>query len=85
VSGHTWARVVGVGVVSVSAIVQFTFLAAYPFWSTTVIAVDVFFPYLAAIVYLVARGRGMSERQSAAFGEMKAAQDDYIKSVARTS
>jgi hypothetical protein len=70
--------------VSVSAIVQVTFLAAYPF-STTVIAVEVLFPFLAAVVYLVARGWGMSERQSAAFGEMKAAQDDYIKSVARTS
>jgi cytochrome bd-type quinol oxidase subunit 2 len=70
--------------VSVSAIVQVAFLAAYPF-STTVIAVDVFFPLLAAVVYLVARGWGMSERQSAAFGEMNSAQDDYIKSVARTS
>lgn len=75
---------VGVGVVSVSAIVQFTFLATYPFWSTTVIAVDVFFPFLAAVVYLVARGRGMSEPQSAAFGELKAVQDDF-KSVARSS
>ena len=66
-----------------SAIVQVAFLAAYPF-STTVIAVDVFFPFL-AVVYLVARGWGMAERQSAAFGEITSAEDDYIKSVAQTS
>jgi hypothetical protein len=43
--GQTWARVVGVVMASVSAIVHFAFLAAYPFWSTIVIALDVFVIY----------------------------------------
>lgn len=43
------------------------------------------FPFLTALVYLITRGRGMAERQSAAVGSMKAAQDEYIKSVAGSS
>jgi hypothetical protein len=43
--GQTWARVTGVVIVSVSALVQFAFLAAYPFWSAIVIAVDVLVIY----------------------------------------
>jgi len=42
-------------------------------------------PLLTALVYLIARGRGMAERQAAAWGSAKAAQDDYIKSVAGSS
>jgi len=45
VVGQTWARVTGVVIVSVSALVQFAFLAAYPFWSAIVIAVDVLVIY----------------------------------------
>ncbi|MFG1625531.1 PLDc N-terminal domain-containing protein [Kribbella sp. NPDC049227] len=45
----------------------------------------VFFPLLTALVYLIARGRGMAERQAAAWGSAKAAQDEYIKSVAGSS
>jgi predicted PurR-regulated permease PerM len=45
----------------------------------------IFFPFLTAVVYLIARGPGMAERQSAAFDEAKTAQDRYIKSVAGSS
>jgi SNF family Na+-dependent transporter len=45
----------------------------------------IIFPFLTALVYLIARGRGMAERQAAAWGSARAAQDDYIKSVAGSS
>ena len=41
-SGYTWARVVGIAVATISALVNFSFIAAYPFWSMIVIAMDVF-------------------------------------------
>jgi hypothetical protein len=44
-SGQTWARVVGVIVAIASAVLNFAFLAAYPFWSSIVIAMDVFVIY----------------------------------------
>jgi hypothetical protein len=40
-AGHMWARVVGVLVALVSAVVNLGFLAAYPFWSAIMIALDV--------------------------------------------
>jgi len=43
--GQTWARVTGVVLAVVSALVNITFLAAYPLWSTLVIAVDVIVIY----------------------------------------
>jgi hypothetical protein len=39
-------------------------------------------PFLTALVYLLARGRGMAERQLAAAQANKDAADNYIKSVA---
>jgi hypothetical protein len=42
----------------------------------------VFLPFLTALVYLIARGRGMAERQAASVMEMKAQQDAYIRDVA---
>jgi predicted PurR-regulated permease PerM len=42
----------------------------------------IFLPFLTALVYLIARGRGMAERQAATVGRMQEAQDAYIKSVA---
>ena len=42
----------------------------------------VFLPFLTAIVYLIARGRGMSERSAEAAQQIRKAQDEYIKSVA---
>ena len=40
-SGQTWARVVGIIVVSISALANFMFLPYYPLWSTLIIALDV--------------------------------------------
>ncbi|MFD7072896.1 SHOCT domain-containing protein [Nocardioides sp. NPDC059952] len=45
----------------------------------------VFLPFLTAIIYLIVRGKGMAERQSVAFQDARAAQDDYIRSVAGAS
>ncbi|HEX6499354.1 MAG TPA: hypothetical protein VF054_10025 [Micromonosporaceae bacterium] len=52
---QTWARVVGVILAGVSAIVNMAFIPAYPFWSLAVIALDV------VVIYaLVAHGREMT-------------------------
>ena len=42
----------------------------------------IFLPFVTAVVYLIARGRGMGERQEAQVREVKQAQDDYIRQVA---
>ena len=44
-TGRTWARAVGVIVASISAILNFAFIAAFPVWSLTIIALDVFVIY----------------------------------------
>jgi hypothetical protein len=44
----------------------------------------IFVPYLTALVYIIARGRGMSERQMAAAREARSETDAYIKHVAAT-
>jgi hypothetical protein len=41
-SGQTWARVVGIILASISALVNFAFIPYYPFWSLAIIALDVF-------------------------------------------
>jgi uncharacterized protein (DUF983 family) len=46
--------VIGVILAVVSAVLNFAFIAAYPFWSTIVIALDVFIIYA-----LTAHGREM--------------------------
>ncbi len=45
----------------------------------------VLLPLIAALVYLIARGRGMAERQQAYLKRQIAAQDEYIRSVAGTN
>jgi len=45
----------------------------------------IFLPVITAIVYIVARGRGMSARQQASVQRAKSDTDSYIKSVAGTS
>ena len=45
----------------------------------------VFVPFLTVLVYLIARGRGMSERSAAQAKSIQAAQDAYIQQVAGVS
>ena len=42
----------------------------------------VFVPWLGALIYLIARGRSMTERQLASAQKMRADQEEYIKDVA---
>ena len=42
----------------------------------------VFLPWVGALVYLIARGRSMSARQTAAAAEKESAQKEYIQQVA---
>ena len=42
----------------------------------------IFVPWLGALIYLIARGRSMGERQMAAIADAQAQQEKYIKSVA---
>jgi hypothetical protein len=41
-AGQTWARVLGIFLALLSAIVNFAFIPYYPFWALTIIAVDIF-------------------------------------------
>ena len=50
--GQMWARVLGVAMAGISAVMNFAFIAAYPFWCLTVIALDVF-----VILALTVHGR----------------------------
>ncbi len=54
-------------------------------WKAVWIIFLVFVPFLTLLVYLIARGKGMAERGAAQAREYKAAQDQYIKSVAVSS
>lgn len=42
----------------------------------------IFLPVITALIYLIARGRGMAERQSASAQSARASTDDYIRTVA---
>jgi len=54
-------------------------------WKAVWIIFLIFVPFLTLLVYLIARGKGMAERGAAQAREYKAAQDQYIKSVASVS
>jgi hypothetical protein len=41
-------------------------------------------PFLSALIYLIARGRGMAERQAGAARQAQAETEQYIQSVAST-
>ena len=45
----------------------------------------IFVPWVGALIYLIARGRSMAERQMAAAKQQQAAQADYIRDLAGTS
>src|ERR1700712_3884011 len=51
-AGQTWARILGVGLVMVNAVVNLAFLAASPAWSVIAISLDVLVIYA-----LIAHGR----------------------------
>lgn len=53
--GAVWARVVGVGVAIISAVLNFMWLPYYPVWAIVVIALDVF-----VIWALTAHGRDVA-------------------------
>ncbi|MBL5974178.1 MAG: hypothetical protein D3X82_10560 [Candidatus Leucobacter sulfamidivorax] len=42
----------------------------------------IFVPLITALIYLIARGRGMAERNAAAAKQVQDAQDQYIRQVA---
>jgi type VI protein secretion system component VasK len=54
-------------------------------WKALWIIFLIIFPFLAALVYLIARGRGMGERQAGQMRRAQAASDQYIQSVAGRS
>ena len=54
-------------------------------WKALWIIFLIIFPFLAALIYLIARGRGMAERQAGAVQNAQAATDQYIQSVASRS
>ena len=51
-------------------------------WKALWIVFLIIFPFLAAFIYLIARGRGMAERQAGEMRKAQVATDQYIKSVA---
>ena len=54
-------------------------------WKALWIIFLIIFPFLAAIIYLIARGLGMGERQAGEMRRAQAASDQYIQSVAGRS
>jgi hypothetical protein len=48
-SGHLWGRIVAITIATLSAVANFAFIWAYPFWSITVIIIDVL------VIFAVAR------------------------------
>lgn len=53
-------------------------------WKAVWVIFLLFFPIITALVYLIARGRGMGERSQAQAKQLQEAQSEYIKSVAGT-
>jgi UPF0716 family protein affecting phage T7 exclusion len=51
-------------------------------WKALWIIFLIIFPFLAALIYLIARGRSMAERQAGEMRQAQVATDQYIKSVA---
>jgi hypothetical protein len=50
-AGRLWARIVGIVLALISAVVNLAFIAAYPLWAIIVIAVDI------AVIYALATHR----------------------------
>ncbi|GAB3389950.1 SHOCT domain-containing protein [Humibacter soli] len=54
-------------------------------WKALWILFLIFVPFLTALIYLIARGRGMSERSAAAAASARQQTDAYIQQVAGKS
>ena len=54
-------------------------------WKALWIVLLLFIPLITALVYIIARGRGMAERAQREAREYQQSADDYIKSVAGAS
>ena len=54
-------------------------------WKALWIIFLIFAPYLTALVYVIARGKGMSQRQLAAAQQARSQTDAYIRDVAGKS
>jgi hypothetical protein len=54
-------------------------------WKAVWVISLVFFPFITAVVYLIARGGGMAERSMRASATHRQQQDAYIREVAGTS
>lgn len=54
-------------------------------WKALWIIFLIFLPFLTALVYLIARGRGMAERSAAAANQAHRATEEYIRQAAGTS
>jgi Short C-terminal domain len=51
-------------------------------WKALWVIALIIFPFLTALIYLIARGRGMAERQAGEMQRAQAATDSYIEQVA---
>jgi type VI protein secretion system component VasK len=54
-------------------------------WKALWIIFLIIFPFLALIIYLIARGKGMAERQAGEIRKAQVATDQYIQTVASRS
>jgi ABC-type multidrug transport system fused ATPase/permease subunit len=54
-------------------------------WKALWILFLIFLPFLTVLVYLIARGRGMAERQSKQVDQAKQQTENYIREVATVS
>lgn len=54
-------------------------------WKALWIIALIFVPFLSALIYLIARGKGMAERQAGEVRQAQAATDSYIQEVAGRS
>lgn len=51
-------------------------------WKAVWVVALIFFPLITALVYLIARGKGMQDRSAQEAEQVRKAQDSYIRSVA---
>ena len=51
-------------------------------WKAVWILCLIFFPFITALVYVIARGKGMAQRQAEGYEQAKKEQEAYIKQVA---